>query len=517
MKTEKPYSNPNFPKVTPEMVESVRRDRIKSQGKSPVPLSEQILNVTSDLTPFSPSADAPWDKKRAGHLARRMNVASSPALVESYLNSSAPALVDAALDVAQNADLPAAPPWENKTPPPRGSSDEERLQYARENFELVLEYQYSLVELMKTHPLREKMVLLWHNHFVTEQAKYQLAPFAYRHFTSLRKNALGNFKTLTKEIGLDHAMLIYLDGIENTKESPNENYARELLELFTMGIGNYTETDIREISRALTGWTINIFTFAKVFVPERYDEGAKTVFGRTGNFDYDAVIDLIFEEKSQEIAQFVCAKIYRHFVFQEPNETVVNQMAHIFLDNDFEIAPVVSALLKSEHFFDDAFIGAMIKPPIDLLLSIYAENKLVPTGRLLEAQSYLFVIMDQFLFNPPNVAGWGGQREWISTTTFPNRWDVILYTLYFDNQEYRFDHNALLDHVSDKYDPHKVALELAEMLIPVPLIDEEKNRLSGVLLGGLPDYEWSPAAEGARGRVMGLVEHLRKLPEYQLM
>ncbi len=235
-------------------------------------------------------------------------------------------------------------------PPPRGSDAEAIDAYLQANRTWLREYRDSWLAEMQQGLLREKMALFWHNHFVTESRTYRLAPYAYQYLTLLRTHALGNFRTFVREIGLTPAMLIYLNGTQNRAGNPNENYARELLELFTMGIGHYTQQDIQEIARALTGWVVEHATLSSRFVPARFDNGRKTIFGQTDYFGYDDVIDLTLQERARETALFICRKLYRFFVYNEPDEAIVAQLADTFQEHDFEIAPVVEQLLSSAPF-----------------------------------------------------------------------------------------------------------------------------------------------------------------------
>lgn len=505
-------------KITPDDLKKTQKPRenqvkFKSNGRS--------KGLSSTLAEYIPTASDPWNAKKANHLLRRMEFGSSLSKLSTSLNDSPSNLVKSKLDDAQTANQPVKPSWYNKYPPAQGSSQAEFQLYFEENFQLILDYQIEWTTLMVENPMREKMTLFWHDHFATEVEKYQLAPYVVRHFEILREGCLGNFKDLVYKIGKDHAMLVYLDGVENRDGSPNENYARELLELFTMGIGNYTQDDISEISRALTGFYVDFFTFEAGFYSGIHDDGEKTIFGRTGNFGYSDVIDIIFEERAEEIAQFICSKIYQFFLYETPNQTIVNGLADIFLQNDFEIRPVVEALLKSEHFYDSELMGAKYKSPVDFLMGMYAENELQPNDEFQAAQPNLFLLMEQFLFNPPNVAGWPGYRSWLSTTTFPYRWLIIEYVAYYasDNPQdlYEVDPLILTNQFEDPNNPYKLCNDLADFMLAVELPDDERQKLPDILLGGLPDYEWNLSFDGAAFRVLNLMVYIRKLPEYQLM
>src|SRR5688572_10041187 len=249
-------------------------------------------------------------------------------------------------------------------------------------------WQMSL-QLSEGVSLREKMVLFWHNHFVTGVTN--IPKLTYQYVKLLRDNAFGNFRTLVEEITVNPLMLEYLNGNENNKNAPNENYARELLELFTIGKGeqagpgdytNYTEEDIKEIARALTGWVIDFSKYAlagdlppAIFRPNRHDTESKTLSHRFGNAvidnlgdqEYKKVIDIILAR--DEVSRFMARNIYRWFVYYnidaEIESSVIEPLAEIFRNENYEIVPVVAALLSSEHFYHENAIGAMIKSPVD--------------------------------------------------------------------------------------------------------------------------------------------------------
>ncbi|GAB5407869.1 MAG: hypothetical protein BalsKO_02340 [Balneolaceae bacterium] len=353
-------------KLNHERVKQIHQPR--SKEKLSVFSNSKAKGLSTTLSEYIPSEDMPWNKKRVAHAIRRLKFGLHFSEFEPALNQTPTNFIDTIIDEAINAEMPTPPDWVEKTPPPWGSSDAEVLEYFSTNYDLYIGYQTEWTDLMKAHPFREKMTLFWHNHFVTEIGKYEHAPLAHQHFTMLRTYALGNFKDFVHAVGLDSAMLIYLDGIENVKGEPQENYARELLELFTMGIGNYTQNDITEIARALTGYYFDYFNLETGFANNRHDTGEKTFFERTGTFGYDEVIDIIFEERAEEIAHYICTKLYKFFVYETPNESIISELSQLFIDENFEIEPVIRKLLKSEHFFDESILGAMIKSPIDLML-----------------------------------------------------------------------------------------------------------------------------------------------------
>ena len=425
----------------------------------------------------------------------------------------------------------------------------------------LVEYYADLMRQLYHGGLRERMTLFWHNHFVTELEDYLIAPYAYRYVTTLHTHALGNFKDFVHAIGIESAMLLYLNGIQNTAGQPNENYARELCELFTMGQfdgkgnKNYTQPDIEEIARALTGWLVDPFELTVQLVFFRHDFGEKTIFGRTGHWGYDDVIDILFEERAPQIAEFIARKLYKEFIYAAPDEDVVADLAQVFLDNNFEIAPVVGALFKSAHFHDDQVVGAQIKSPISMMTGLLREAGATPV----EEHYLLFyvggLVLGQRLLNPPNVAGWPGHHAWIDTGTLPTRWLASDFLVFGDNDVYpALDlvpaSETLLassDGSIDPNDPASVftlAVLLAEHLMPVPLdtldlhtpqdgfVGDLANNpipdevLNGpayavdlakiFLLGQFPWYEWSLNHPLAPAVLMFYARNLAQYPEFQL-
>jgi len=276
-------------------------------------------------------------------------------------------------------------------------------------------------------PLQEKMALFWHGHFATEDDKVRQSSFNHQLNEIFRQNAVGNFKTLTTEVGKSPSMLIYLDNRNNRKNAPNENWARELMELFTLGIGAYTEDDIKEAARAFTGWTFNPLTWEFVFDIRNHDFGAKTFLGRRGLFDGYDIIDILFEQEA--VAPFLCRKLWLYFVHEEPNDEIIAGLARTLRENDYEIKPVIAQLFRSQAFYDAAHRASQLKSPVVYMLQLfdhlkidlatYAEVDSVVRGVLL-----IMRLLGQDLFNPPNVKGWDGNRAWISSQTLLTRYNV---------------------------------------------------------------------------------------------
>ncbi len=260
--------------------------------------------------------------------------------------------------------------------------------------------------------LREKMTLFWANHFVCKDNNYV---YSQQFHNTLRSHALGNFKDFVIAISKEAAMTKYLNTKQNRKRKPNENFARELMELFTLGVGNYTEKDIKESARAFTGYSHNLqgqFVFKK----RQHDEGIKTFFGKSGNFNGDDIISIILEDK--QCAKFICGKIYRYFVNDIIDENHVNDMTEVFYA-DYNIEKVMRYMMLSDWFYDEKNIGNKIKSPIEFLVGI---KNVVPVDFKKPKQLlYIQKLLGQILLNPPNVAGWKGGRNWIDSNTIVMR------------------------------------------------------------------------------------------------
>jgi len=261
--------------------------------------------------------------------------------------------------------------------------------------------------------LREKMTLFWHNHFATG------TPFAYllqvQHNT-LRKHALGNFKDLLHDIAKDPAMILWLNNQQNKKDAPNENFAREVMELFTLGEGNgYTEDDIKDAAKAFTGWTVNQKGEYE-FNAKQHDDGYKTVFGKTGIFNGEDIINMLLEKR--ETAVYVCRKIYRTFVNNEVNEDRVQELASRFFKSGYDIADLMKTVFNSEWFYAKENIGSIICSPTELIVKLKRICKVeVEDEQMLALQH----VLGQTLFSPPNVAGWKGGKSWIDGNSIIQR------------------------------------------------------------------------------------------------
>jgi hypothetical protein len=280
------------------------------------------------------------------------------------------------------------------------------------------------------HPLREKMTLFWHNHFATSIAKIKIPLLMVKQNILLRQNALGKFGPFLHAMSKDAAMILWLDNASNIKGKPNENYAREVMELFSLGVGNYTETDIREAARAFTGWeTDGDDQF--VVVAKYHDEDDKAVLGTKGKLGGDEVLDILL--KQPFTAQFIVKKLYHYLVSEnkEPSKKFLEPLAESFRKSDYDIGALVRTMLSSRHFFSAYAFRQRIKSPVELVLGAVratveqGEIKVGPTGEQQSIQPQLLIkridAMGQALFAPPNVKGWPGAQTWLNTSTVLSR------------------------------------------------------------------------------------------------
>lgn len=474
----------------------------------------RLTRGTAGLEPFEPTRERPWDYRLAGHLLRRTMLGPKPPEIATAAGMTPAQVVDQLL-----ADAPPPPPpdtWVIEPPVQNPTEAQQALNQSRMND---LRFWWLKLMLSQGVSLRERMVLFWHNHFATEAQVVQIPQFLYIQNRTLRQNALGNVKDLVKAVTRDPAMLIYLNGNLNRVGSPNENYARELLELFTMGVNTYTQKDVAEAARALTGWIVS--GLQPGFAQRRFDTGTKTILGRTGAFGDTDVVDIVFDQ--WQTAMFICRKLYRLLVYQEPDEAVVSEMADTLRESQYEIKPVLRKLLLSTHFFDETTMGALIKSPIDLV---------VGTARMLDiaraSPVYLtgfLGILEQTLLDPPNVAGWPGYRTWISTTTLPQRHAFVDEVLdgkprAMYRQTFSFpaaDALSLARSLPAPNDAVALVRDLALTLFGAPTDEAQQKTFLDALLQGAAVYDWSISDPRAGDRLRGLLRMMMKLPEYQLM
>ena len=374
--------------------------------------------------------------------------------------------------------------------------------------------------------IMEKMTLFWHNHFVIAEAGH--ANMEWDYLTLLRDFALGDFRELTKRITIDRSMLIYLNGTLNYASEPNENYARELLELFTIGKGdlvgpgdytNYTETDIAAFAKALTGWSAwSGGNNPAVYNNWGHDTSTKQLSHRfdnqtipnAGPEEYKNVVDIIFEK--DEVAYHICRRLYIWFVHYDINDTIeaeiIAPMAQILLDNNYQIQPALEALLKSEHFYTMNVRGCMIKSTLDFFFSAYNTFEVKPPeSQLVEYELWVawywqFLDLEMAIFKIPSVAGWRAYyqspqyyRDWINSASLSLRkrmlQNIKWLTQYVSPETQGYDFIKFLESLDDPSNVVPMIDEVCRLVFPRPMNDEQKDFFKQALIPGLPDFEWT--------------------------
>ena len=365
--------------------------------------------------------------EEARHLLARTGFGGSSEQIRDLTSQSYEEAVTVILNQTRKQPLTPPPEWVGEPLMSRKQikelSQEERKelrrQWRRRSFELKAWWMRELVQT--DTPFSEQMTLFWHNHFASSLRKVKSPKLMYRQNLLLREHALGNFRQLIHAVAKDPAMIIYLDNAFNREGKPNENFARELLELFTLGEGHYTEKDIKEAARAFTGWAIERRTGKFRFVRRRHDFGSKTFMGRTENFDGDDIINIVLEQP--RVASHIAEKLWRAFVSQTPDPREIERLAHVLRASDYELKPLMQALLTSGAFREPQIYGNMIKSPVDLIvgtLRVFQFSMGDGRGIVLASRR-----LGQDLMDPPNVKGWPGGTHWISSDTLMVRRQIL--------------------------------------------------------------------------------------------
>ncbi|HVZ57791.1 MAG TPA: DUF1800 domain-containing protein [Chitinophagaceae bacterium] len=339
--------------------------------------------------------------------------ASPHALYKALRKASAQA--PGYLDVADDTLKGLVMGLQEQGQPFKDLSADQKKQFQQQNRQAIRSLNTSWLREMVSSKaqLREKMAFFWHGHFACRN----LNVFYQQELLDvIRRQALGNFRDLLHAVSKTAAMLNFLNNNQNRKNHPNENFAREVMELFTLGRGHYTESDVKESARAFTGWGANL-RGEFVFRPALHDDGMKTVLGKTGRWDGDQVLDILLDQP--QAARFVCGKLYRYFVNDQPDPARINLLADRFYRSGYDISDLMEAIFTSDWFYDPANIGTRIKSPIELIAGI---QRMLPM-ELANEEALLVVqrLLGQVLFYPPNVAGWPGGRTWIDSSTLMMR------------------------------------------------------------------------------------------------
>jgi len=440
---------------------------------------------------YEPTAEAPWDLPRAAHLLRRAGFAPSWNQLEEAVQNGCGPTIDRLLvgDPGSEAFYDQA---EISAESLLGSNNPTNLPAWWLN-----------VMLHTPHPLREKMTLFWHGHFATSSAKVTEVRMMRRQHGYLRQHALGRFGPLLSAVSKDPAMLIWLDSTTNHKTHPNENFGREVMELFCLGLGNYTEHDIKEAARAFTGWEVRQGEFR--FNSYQHDPGAKTVLGKTGSWTGDDVLGILLEQPAT--GRFLVRKLFRYFVSDaaEPPESLVEPLAQSLREHDYDMTWLLRTLLASNLFYSPHALRQKIKPPVDLAVGLL---------RALEGTANTYALADdlrilgQAVFFPPNVKGWDGGTSWINSSTLLARANLV-WGLVSDEPKFKTRiHVERLAALGGINDPAQQARRLVELLISFPLPDEVYIQLTAVA--------GDTGAGDQRLRLARVVQAIATLPEFQL-
>ncbi len=454
--------------------------------------------------PWQPRDDDPWGLKWAGHLYRRAGFGATPAELRTAVKEG----LHATFDRLFRTDAEA----------------EERNQFLTVNGERVAAqnnaYQlrgWWLYAMMNSlQPAREKLALFWHNHFATSIAKVQRTSLMYGQNRLLRQYALAMFGPFLQAMSKDPAMLVWLDSNSNVKSHPNENYAREVMELFSLGVGNYTEHDVREAARAFTGWHTDGDQFE--FNPNFHDFGQKTVLGQTGNWNGDDIVRILLEQPAA--SRFLVRKLFHYLVSeaQEPPAALLEPLAASFRKSDYDIGLLVQTMLRSRIFFSEHAYRQRIKSPTEYVLCAVksvGQGFVSPQSLVKKLES-----MGQDLFAPPNVKGWVMGRAWLNTATVLARANFAQSLSSGTGQLNLADPTATIGVAVDPAallrregvtDPVRIVAYLAEVLLDGELGDVARARLVAFI--GADKPQQGPALDQ---RVRDAVHSIMTMPEYEL-
>ncbi len=474
---------------------------------------------TGTLAPFTPTALNPWNKKLIQHAYRRLGFNANTTQITTALAQTPSVFIDTLINNAINLGSVTPPVWQNMV-----ESD-----YANPDDEIPIQHEElyrSFINDMQNQGTRGRLTLFWSNHFVTRLEDYWCPSWMFNYYETLQQFAFGNFKDFVKTIGISPAMLIFLNGFENTATEPNENYARELYELFTLGVNNgYTQTDITETARALTGYVGYTEYCAPItFNTNYFDNTPKTIFGQTGNWNYDDVINILFQEKANEIANYICEKLYTYFISPEIDYNITIALANTFIANNFELAPVYLQLFKSEHFFNQKAIGTLINSPYDNFISFTNTTTFTVDATFIPTLIWFNGEIGQEIFNPIDVAGWQGNHDWINSSTLVGRWTLYEWYLWdlWNATPEEFRNFATTLAGTNNNDPAAITQLIVDHLLPNGLQTAmDYTTATDVFKDEVPqnyydDGTWNLQWTTAHYQVLVLLIHISKLPEFQL-
>lgn len=473
------------------------------------------LDLAGALAPYR----GPWDTRRAAHLLRRAGFGGT---TESIARIASMRPHEAVESLIRLPDANATNGPDDVFDPRaqllslraqmRGADSQSRrdaLKALRKSArESVVSMQTWWLNRMLTTPapLQEKMTLFFHGHFTSAAIQKGAWPnYVWQQNQLFRTNALGNLRDLTLAVSKDPAMLIYLDNARSNKTHPNENYARELMELFTLGHGNYTEEDIRQSARAFTGWTLDRRSGQFAFVPQLHDEGTKTFLGLSGNLDGADIVDRIYRQPA--CARFWAQSLLGFFLYSDPEPELVDAFATVIRKNDFHLAPVMSTLLQSNVFYSERAYRALVKSPVEYVIGTYNALGLTAVDR---SAIRPLAQMGQVLFEPPNVAGWPGGENWITSQSIIARHNFVAALV----NSPMISQSSWLDGMPPNADGASRALVSAILQNDAP--DQARTQLVSYLDGSGTAALKMFSGENFQERVRGAAYLTMTMPTYQL-
>jgi uncharacterized protein (DUF1800 family) len=459
---------------------------------------------------YHPSRENPWDLKKVGHLYRRAALGATMAELQEGLRAGPDRAVDLLLRGKSDGDGVL----------PTSDSLKESIRDANNGQQLTAWWLYRM--LYGPHPLREKLTLFWHNHFATSNRKVNNAGYMLGQYELMRQHAQGNFRTLLEEMSHDPAMMVWLDTAQSQRNRPNENYARELMELFSLGINNYrrpqmrnyTEQDIRQAARAFTGWRIE--NARGVFRNNQHDTGEKTVFGQTGRWQANDIARICLEQESAPY--FIAVKLFRFLVSEAvpPSPELLEPLAKRFRESGYNFGEMVETVLRSNLFFSQQIYRTRIKAPVDFALGIIRglEGRTGTTALVQVLEN-----LGQRPFYPPSVAGWEGGRAWLNgqTLLFRQNLALALTSTVDDRFGRRTDPARLTEKYRCNSDRELVDFFLRLFLQgDVPAAGRERlfDYLRQARKNPVPVY-WS-AGDAQDQRVRSVCHLVLTMPEFQL-
>ncbi|GMU36014.1 MAG: DUF1800 family protein [Phycisphaerae bacterium] len=489
-----------------------------------------------------------WTRDDAAHLLRRAGFGGTPEEIDRLHALGKAAAVDRLVGYEQfkaNFEPPSILPYEPPAFMKEGPlSPEERQEVIRIRRQNTIVQAQNLCEwwlrrmITTPRPLEEKLVLFWHGHFTSGLREVEQPRFLYDQNELFRRYAKGSFGTLTKAVSYDPAMLRYLDGVNNVASHPNENYARELLELFTMGPGAFSENDVKSVARAFTGWTINRATGTLEFQEKEHDYGFKPLFGQFRRYNGVEVVDPILAQPAT--AKFIARKLWVYFAGTEPDAALLNALANVLRGSGYKIDVLLRKMFLSDAFYAPQVRFQAVKSPAELIAGTYRALEIRP----LNANAMVAAMrrMGHELFQPPNVKGWDGGVKWVNTSTLLERYNFATVPLYGADapregemmQRMMQDtpggmaiaqRDANLD--QPPYDPLPV-LERYDLRTPEQVVDHYVKRLlqqeipddqRAALVAHLREHEihrWDTPKEAVAAAVRGLIHLIISTPEYQV-